>query len=60
LLDLDLEDLWDPFLWTWLPVPIGVILLLLGLVVDTPALLVIGGVMIVLRFVGALLPWETW
>jgi hypothetical protein len=53
-------DVEDPFLWTWLPVPIGLILLVLGLVLDAPVLLVIGGGMVALRFAGAVLPWDTW
>jgi hypothetical protein len=41
-------------------VPIGVVLLLLAFVLDAPALFVIGGGLIALRFGAALLPWDAW
>src|ERR1700737_1664497 len=37
LLGLEVEDLWDAI--TWLPIPIGAVVLLCGLLVDAPALL---------------------
>lgn len=45
---------------TWLPMPIGVILLLLGLAMDSPRSLVIGGGLVALRFAWTLLPWDSW
>jgi hypothetical protein len=58
--DLDSFDLWDPFLWSWIPVPLGVVLVLLGVVAGSPVLLILGGCMLVLRLTGIFLPWDLW
>jgi hypothetical protein len=55
LLDLDVDELWDAFSWRWLPIPIGIVFVLFGLLLDAPALLVIGGALVVLRFITAVL-----
>jgi hypothetical protein len=41
--DLDWDDLSDPFMWRWVPVPFGIALLVVALVVDSAVLLATGG-----------------
>jgi hypothetical protein len=53
LFDIDDFDLFDPWLWTWLPVPIGLVLLVLGLVIDAPVILLVGAGLTALRIAGA-------
>jgi hypothetical protein len=56
LLDFDVDELWAAVSWGWLPIPIGIALVLVGLLLDAPALLVIGGALVALRFITAVLP----
>ncbi len=56
LLDRLFDDPSDSFLLSWLPVPTGVILLIVGIAIDAPALLALGGVLVALRLAVTLLP----
>lgn len=57
--DLDGFDLWDPFLWSWIPVPFGLVPVVLGLVLDYLPLLLVGAALGALRVGAALLPWDS-
>ena len=53
-------DLLDPFLWSWLPVPLGVVMVVVGLVLASPPLIGVGAVLCLLRIGGAFVPWDPW
>jgi hypothetical protein len=56
---LDIDD-FDLVLLTWLPVPAGVLSVLIGLALDSPVLLLAGAALILGRFGISAIPWDSW